>query len=551
MSFCAYVLTVDGCPYSFATAGCPAMLSLPPGFAAPVFDWADEWVPQVGMLAWPEGSISERLALSDGQLSVGGLDFEIHADLPLVGGPYAGELGLRLFTTRASRIAQSLLAASFESGDATMTLASTAGFPSGTQTVWCEQEALRVSRSGSTLTVAALGWGYHGSRSEDHALDTARGYAPIVWAEFPGVERRRCTLWEVTEEGYATAVWRGRITRPHLAEDGGVFVLSCDSVWDAVKDTRVVRDGGTVTLSGWFLHGVGSLWGYSFLYASVRTATTQVISVPVADEAERTCATLDELVAVVQRRLQDALTAAGLSGLFVTLTYDETKGITLTARGPSGDFSDVNLSMLGLPSFNATSTDNTVDTGVRTSTVTIDAEKIHAAYLPARAPALVPATVILDTSLGFPASFTEETVTSSPGLVVYRPALVGELDDEQFGENYLLSFAPSSVDAATSSAVGTFDFVPKSRGVRPFPRGQIVLTRPQTLTLVARINAEHWAYAIDYAFTTWSTARRAAIDARDWSRSLEPRVVGATEGTPELARARWYLDGERTFGELV
>ena len=550
MTFRAYLLTIDGCPCSFGTAGCPSTVTLPPGYAVPLGEWSTAWGVQVGALEWPEGTISERLATSDGQLSVGGLEFTINSEHEIVGGPYAGERILRLFTKEAHRIAQSGLAASYEAGDATLTLTSTAGFPTGDQVVWVEQEALRVSRSGSTLTVSVspAGTGYYGSRIEDHALDSARGYSPIVFAEFPGVARRRCVLWEVDENGYATAVWRGKITRPRGDEDLR-YVLSADHLWDAAKDTRLVRGGATVTIGGWFLKGSASVYNQDALIARVRTSASDVSSNPSDGEDERVCASLEELVAIVQRRLQDQLTAAGFSGLFVTITYDETDGITLTVRGPDTDFESVYLSV-SEGGFD-TSTDNTTSGGVRSSSVKIPPEKLTGAYLPAIVQASLPATVILDTSLGFPASFAAENASSDP-LVTVQSVLLGELDDERWGEGYLLSFEPSSVDEATSSATGVFELVPKDRSVRPLLRTtRVVLSRPQTLALSTRVAAEHWAYAIDYALVSWSAARRAPLDARDWSRSAQARVVGATESTPELARANWYLDGEQTLGGLV
>jgi hypothetical protein len=556
MTAIAYLLTIDGCPYSFGTAGCPASVDLPPGVAVPVFDWSADWIVQPGLLEWPAGRVVERMATSDGQLEVSALDFRLH-DHPLSGGPYADESALRLFTKRARAIAHAALAADFAAGDAALTIASAAGFPSGAQTVWCELEALRVSRSGTTLTVspsAPIGWGYLGSRAADHRLDPARSYAPVVWSEFPGAARRRCTLWEVDAEGYARAVWRGRVARQHLDDDGERYVLACDHAWSALRDVRPGAPGASgvsVRVSGWWLRGVDSTLDFGLVTGALSAGVNgTVFSAHGDDEGERVCATLDELLFVVGQRLAARLVAAGLTATYATLTLDTDGAVVLQVIGPDSELTTASLTVAG-EGYVAEPEITTVS-GVRTVVCRVPADSVPAAYLPVVGNGLAEATVVIDRTLGLPSSFVRSTITSVPGLVTYEPMLLGELDDARYGDRYLLAFRPSSVSGAEGTARGSFEFVPRRRDV-PALRGSAlrVLHAPQTLRLCAAITADHWAYAIDFGLASWSPSLVSPVDARDWSRERERQVVAATDSAAELSRARWYLDGERPLGEML
>ena len=560
-SFSAYMLTIDACPYAFGTAGCPSTVTLPSGYAAEPGDFSAEWVVQVGALAWPRGRITERLGLNDAQLSVGGLDFEIH-ERDLVGGIYDGEAIYRLFAKRSQRIAQSGLSASFDAGDAALSLLTSTGFPSGPQVVWCEQEALLVSRSGTTLTVSAspAGWGYYGSRIDSHRLDDARGYSPIVFAEFPGVSRRRATLWRVNDAGEATALWRGRVSRHGLGESGATYSLSCDHVWSAIKDTRPGVSAASVTIGGWSMPGADSaVQDYALLAEVLSYSGTELVgSYPSSGDAERLCASLEDVVTLAQSRLQTRLLAsAGLTQVVATIARRAEGGIEMTVTGP------ITLGPVTIPSireaalrslaFGASpSTYAVTDNGaLRTIVVTLPPESVPAAFVPARrGDTTVIATVTIDTTVGLPSSFARTTVSASP-LVTLEPVLQGEFaTDSESLQGLWLVFRPSSIDADEGTATGTFEFVPKRKDLRSLPRTFVAnVEKPQALTLYSVVTADHWIDAIDYGLVA-SDSRRSPIDARDWSRNGDA-VRAATDGVSSLSRVRWYLDGERTFGDLV
>lgn len=548
MSTVALAISFDACPYVFATAGCPASVT------SSDESWSSAWVIQPAMLDWPRGRTSERMGTSDAQLSVNGRTFVVR-DLPLVGGPYDGAASgaTHLFTRRASRFAQAALASDIALGSTTFDVETTAGFPSGDQVVWIDAEAIRASRSGNTFTVITRG--YYGSRSLVHERDLSRSYVPLVWGGFPSITRRRVLLWKIVD-GVASVLWRGYAQQaPTLADDGESYEIPAQHVWARLKDTRIGVSPVTTRISGWYLPGADAAEAdqvsIGALLATVNNGGLALArSIPRAGELARTCKTIDELLGVVQGRLQADLIAKSVTGVLVSLSRAESGDIELSVVGPTGTIKGASLSSSG---GGASTTSTYTDAGgTRTVKSTFKADQFTSAYLPLTDPDSRTRTLVagLDTSLGFPASFARTTITVIPGVVTHQPVLRAEIDDDPYLKGYAIIFRPTAVDAATASVSGTGELVAMVREPAPLP-SRPSLRAARDLRLSLAITADHWLYAIDYAIVSSIPFIRTPADTRDWSRELEERVVAATDGASALSRVRWYFDGERTFGEGI
>lgn len=547
MSGTEYLLTFDGCPYGFGTAGCPTSITSTDS------DWSSNWTIVADFLQPPRGSISERLATSDSQLQVGGLTFKLN-DHPASTGPYAGvdRLCSYLFSRRPSQIAHAALASpGFTTGDASFTLALTNGFGSGSIRVWIDQECLSVTRSGTTCTINTSG--YYGSRATNHQTDDSRGFRPVVWSAFPGIARRRCVLW-VVRDGVATPRWRGRVTPgPSISqddEDGGeVFVVPCEHVWVAAKEGPVGIEPKTARVIGYpQLIGDGTANDAALTQVSVmRVEVVQGTKRASTSTGYTAHATLDELLTFLANSIREFM---------VTNTFDEPAQfwferdeqdkIRAVLLGPTTADLSINITVNGTGGSRLFESKGQKDSGsTRRAELSIDG--VPSVWVPGLANSAVSRTLLLDDASGLPTSSGKTTTTILPSTVIVQRALRGKIND-----NWNLVLESFAVTVADSTVGGYMRVEPRRPELRGY-RGVVAIAEPVELRACGQVIADHWAYGLRYGLlgSTGSRLLRTPADPRDWTWDLESRVIAATAGPRSLVAVRWYFDGSEKLGDTI
>lgn len=545
----AYLLTFDGCPYGFGTAGCPTSITSSDS------DWSSAWTIVNGFLKTPRGTISERLATSDSQLQVSGFTFQLH-DHPVSTGPYAGvdRLCSYLFTRRPSQIAHAaIVSPGYVIGDSTFTLANATGFASGQTVVWIDQEAIRQTRSGSTCTVNDVG--YYGSRSAHHQTDDARGFAPVVWSSFPGIARRRAILW-VVRDGVATPRWRGRVMPgPSLSQDedsaGEVFDIPCEQVWTHAKESPIGIEPGTARLIGFPSFNTSDLaasWRDA-IKVTIRQGTLEAVS---SGSSHYDAASLDELFLRMANELRGFMVAKSYDEpSLVWFERDEQDRVRLVATGPTTADLNIEVTVVGVsgaalaPSRQFKS-ERWVDSGsVRRAEVVLDA--LPSAWITGLANSTVSRTLLLDDATALPAGSGRITATILPATVVVQRVLRGKV-----GDDWSVVLENFSTSVADSTVGGYLRLEPRSPALRAV-RAIIAIDKPVEIKSVGQCIAPHWMYGLHYGLlgTTGSRVLRTPADPRDWVWDLEAKVIAQTAGPRAVSGVRWYFDGSEKLGESI
>lgn len=528
-----FVLTIDGCPYAFATAGVSSVTSSDE-------NWSSAWTVVAGVLVREDWQWSERTKPLDGDLDVDQLTFSLR-DPMMTSGVAAGfHLVTWLTTRRPSRITQSPLAETIAaSGSADFDLASGSGFGTSTFVVYVDQEAILCdSRSGVTLTPNASGRGYYGSRSVEHAIDAANAYAPVVYKDFPGFHRRRACFWRVLD-GVATLLWIGVCGRSPALDSGGTrYKLQVNHVWMhererplAVPSVRTRTTGfdrraiklemsNPDTSSGFHINYIGS--GPTYVATN-----------------EGYYATLHEAMQACAAALYADATAGGDE-------YNITGDATSTTAGVHVDSYDVDSFQVWLRIGNG----HEVTGHTRPYTGTVLIASMDLRYTPAprvltyaRSSAAFSVTQVESTQ-GMPASWADDPTTDSLNLTTtVRPLIRGA-----YSADYWFTIEPTA--AADGVIVGRVSLVPRTDDVEAPAGGDIITDRPLTLSVVARVDAPHWLSALRYGVVNETTSVRSGSDPRNWTFDTYERVLSAT-GHDGIHRRTWHLGGETTLWDQL
>ena len=188
-----YILTIQGCPVGFASAGTD-MSNLPTGNA----DWPTGLtagnVVYAGLDASFLGSWTEEIDPLESTFNGGNLTFRLNDKVV----SYAGadrNIATYLFTRTDQDETQltATLSATATTGD-TFTVDVPHDITGTNFVVWIEGEAIYCS-SVSTNTVTIQTRGYYGTKITAHTVDTTMNYYPTVWVDYPGTVKQDLKLW--------------------------------------------------------------------------------------------------------------------------------------------------------------------------------------------------------------------------------------------------------------------------------------------------------------------------------------------------------------------
>lgn len=254
MAVTTYLLTIDGCPYSFSTAG--TLPTLPTGSSDFPQGITSAQV-LTGYLVPPDLSWTERLKPLEGDLEVSGIALRVMDARTTINGTVVNP-ATWLFTRNdqdRSQLAQTITATA-----TTLTVNPPSGIFTGTNfTVWLEQEAILVSSiTGNTMTVSQRG--YLGTRATAHTVDTANNYYPTVWQAYPGPTKRRALLWAYDASTSSWSVlYRGYCNKaPRLTGNGSVIELQIEHTLTTFKQGTVNIPVASTRLCGVAWDSVGT-----------------------------------------------------------------------------------------------------------------------------------------------------------------------------------------------------------------------------------------------------------------------------------------------------
>jgi hypothetical protein len=521
-----FVLTCDGAPYYWGTAGLSSVTSTDT-------DWPSGNIGLAGTLDSPRGMISERMRPLDGDLDVSGQTFRLF-DVEASTGEASGyNLISRLGTLTASNNPSTEITSDLAaSGTASFAVKDGSQF-AASGTCYLEQESIQFTRVGNTFTVVTRG--RYGSRAVAHTRDTSNSYAPALFKYFPGFTRRRVILWRVDESNVATVLWVGYCSRaPRLASDGASYELQCEPAWNVERSMRVGIPSARLRFRGfdtrWIDARVIITGGFRGIYAA---QFHYLATNPTLD-------TLADVLAYVKTRLTDTLATSGYKEYF-NLTFEEREGrVVFAATSGTYDFE------LHLRFGDFTATARSAEGGVgvlRTAEIEIDyrPQCLYRIITPAE-DALIP----VDTVAGLPASLAATTTTESGGIhsTSVRYSMRADLGD---GRYLLLKPSAASDDPPTLTADATIErFDPNLPGPAGGERGAMI-TRPIELALTTQVETSHALLGVRRGL--FSEQAGNAADARNWDWTHVEAVVRATDGAG--ARRNWYFDGFTKFGDFV
>lgn len=528
-----WLLQFDGSPYTFGTRGVTSVAS---------WDSADDEpvgaVLLSGWLAHPDFEIQELMHPVDGALDWSGPAFRLF-DLPAPSGPAAGYRVVTWLATRdlPTQITQTVLSASLNSGDTTVCVADAGLFPAS-GTVWIDQEAIDyASRTATTLNGCTRG--VLGSRAVEHPIDADSSYAPVVYAEFPGLAERRAVWWRVDDAGAATRVYAGYCRdTPSLDEDGLRFVVQTVSAWERHREAQLGNPSAVTKLRGYNLGSVGIEVTHADLgrtqgVSAARTATALTAIRDTADDA---------LAAAADAYRQWAATM-GFSANVTVAVVRRGAGfqLTVTTNGFANATGDVIAAILrigqqaAVDSFRPTGSDPK-----RATAILPYAPPVVLMYGNGAAGTIVPVTSTLD----LPTTWTATPYTAdAPFTTTVAPVLRGTYGDEP------VTIAPESTDATTRTLTATVT-VGRLPGPGEPPRGLAPsIEEPVALRLATRVRSDHWVYALRRGVVEDTSYLKSQIDPRDWNWDLANQLAGVT--TSATAAVDWYVDGGPRLRDLV
>jgi hypothetical protein len=299
MSNEGYILTIEGCPYAFATNGIA-------GYQAPANpDWAQSWSIMENSLVNPNDYISwnERTLPIEGDLEVDGitlklLDKYVENFALYDGTSFTGNILTELFTRGSSRENPFYLERSLPSILSQAPLADTdyinelllfsdpglpdpafannayynprrisgsydlsTTFSGAPRPIWIEDECINIIGTAGAVpgpvdpkvlvvglaTESTLGRGYYGTEKKYHRIRET--YSPEIFLKHPLVIKRGVILWRVEDAQDNSVdsiypIWRGYCqSSPELTPDGSTFELRAEHKWNTYKNEVIEYAG--------------------------------------------------------------------------------------------------------------------------------------------------------------------------------------------------------------------------------------------------------------------------------------------------------------------
>lgn len=569
-----YLLTIDGIPYVAASnADAITPTSWTPSDDAPTGASILTGALVPGGWQW-----TERMQVTDGDLDVGGITFQLEDVVAGTGtGIAAGQHWLTYLATRDPRsLGSSVLSSSITAAATSFTLvtpvnsALTGAMPG---VLWLDGEAINctsINAGTGVVTVAASGRGYLGTRAVAHTRDDELGTRPTCWAAPPWTTRRRVILWYVNDSGAATALWRGYCQRaPRLASDGARFELQCESAWSVERARPLGNASASCRVRGYNRAAIQlglelpdstipgfnarwSFWNDSDTYTTIYNTFEELLT-----EARQS----------LHVRLLSATPAA--SSAYVQTEYDgSTLRLTIVANGYTQPIQAGILVLgeasLGTPVNSSDPKRTSVEARIPSVGIVLDtAYGAESSSTVQRVP--------VDTVAQLPSTFADlTTYTVGAHTVTLQPALVGQYDDDRrfvvygstgAGVRLGREINDSTIGGPSVTGLARFVRADIERFDSPLPlstgltydlgpvrtRGRIMLDRPLQLRLCTVVNATHWLYGLRYALT--DTAAGLALDGRQFTWDDADATVLLTDD--DLAAREWYLDGGKTLGDLI
>lgn len=551
-----YVLTIDGCPYAFATAEVSSVSftgDRPGGWCSSVI----EWTILSGFLQRPTGW-SERIVPVETDLQVSNMTFQIH-DAIAPSGVASGSNVMTWLGAATRSLSRTVLSSTISASATSITVDNGAVFGVGgggsEYVVYLEREAIYIdSRASNTLTVNASGRGVYGSKARIHTVDAASAFKPAVFNAFPWLARHRVILWmgTVTAAGVLAdpvPMWRGIIANaPRLATGGALWEIACDHLWQSMGDVMLGVATEACRTKGYTSVGGAASFPTVAARVSVGTtaggtwyATNAVVPVPGYYDSKE--------------RLAGAMTAA-LNAEFTRL------GVSASAvvQGDAGVLRSTIVSVSGgtyaAVSLNAPFASESNAYGTTGATVQIaypdGAQLVDTSY--PNTPLYMASVNMLPTSWTQP---SDSAGVRSYVAIAMLTAKVGDknivLDPSQYRRS-----GSEPVNASLRSVSGQLYVNPggdanipglwhMSAGSRRWLLGEI------PFQLVWMVTANDWLYALRSAIVndTIMDGTPAEVDTSDheWNWDREHRAYELTPG--QLAQRQWTLDGQLSLRDLV
>lgn len=559
-----WLLSFDGCPYLFATAG------VAPSFTSTDDSWSSDWVIARGALAYPrDNTFGYRMRPQEGTCEIDGQRFLLH-DKRVGIGPAAGQLLTTYLGTRSLNLIPSTALVSVISASSTdFTVASAAVLNPAGGYAWIDNECIKYGVPvGAVVPIVARG--AYGSLPTDHR--SYEGLFPEVWTEFPFVARRRCILWRVTGTT-AYPHWRGYLqtsVRTGSGEHSAGYEIQCESSWSWQSKLTL----GIVEASA-RIRGIDNLAVHAYVFSTTLGLTRNfgVDTYFSGPQVRVVWNSVDEAAAALRQQLQDQLGTAVVNNTtnYIKPNINRDQGsirYVANFRGTHTNGARIEL-FVGNERIVSPASDSNVG-GVYTATANIPTPTVCRVF-PVNASGLVEVDDVSD----LPTTWTGMTTTTNGYVSSVAPVLRGTLNDNAYlvvrpssktndppSVTGVVSVAPRRPGAYSPDALGIqyvetrFEGAPSQRGING-----VIITEPLQLGLVYQYRCEHWVYGLRYniirdpVFDTQDPAvdppdlLASGADYRDWDWSNIGDVIFATAGAPNAREL--YLDGKLTLGQFV
>lgn len=521
-----FLLTIDGCPYGFATAGVTSASSTDQ-------DWPTGATLLANTLDTPRATISERMRPIDGDLDVSGHTFRLFDVVTSTGEAAGYNLVTRLATLSASNNPSTEITSDLaESGTVSFTVGDGSQFATS-GTAYLEQEAIQFTRIGNTFTIVSRG--RYGSRAVEHVRDTANAYSPALFKYYPGFTRRRVVLWEIGSNSIARPLWRGYCMRaPRLAGDGASYEIQCESAWSIERDQRVGIPEARIKLRGFDTRAISAqvviVGGLRGIYATYYDYTAP----------QAIFDTLLDALQFVLNQLNARLEASGYENEFNLTLRPEEGGIAFTARTATAQFE----LMLDIGGNRATArSDEATDSAPYAKAVVNFLPEMLVRVFAPRAAEPIPVRSVA----GLPASWTPTTTAedNSSHSTTVRLTLRADLGDGRYLQ--LEPSASSAADPPTVTASTLVDFYDPYVPANDQGRLGVTVSHNVDLLLTTTVRTSHWVYGIRRGL--FAEQANTSADPRNWDWTYADQVVRTTSQA-DTART-WHFDGTQRFGEFV
>ena len=535
-----YILTLDGCPYAFGTAGITALPT------SSDQDWATTWTLAADTLEWFSRTLVQGAVPIEGRAVAAQCSFLVH-DKPMTAGPAAGHNLMSWLATRLpNNIVSTQLSANILATDHTITVDDATRFDPFPRVIHMEREAIYCgSRVGNVIAVVSVpeGRGYYGSRAVAHMIDTQLSAAvrPEVWGDFPWVSKRRAILWRVNAAGVATPKWRGYASRsPRLSPDGAKFEIQCEDVWKYHSTQMLGLPNAVTRLRGF---NVGALkLGAVVTPVGGGIPTTMVTDIWVSSDSVRS--TIDDLFLDAIARLTALFVSNSIAGTPEYYSDGSTLGFRCT------------VSSVGSLSIWAQLGDQySSASGVLTAANTWRAD-LQLGDIPGSLVIIdsaiqrdIPVTATNDIPTSWPTTFLPSPPNSSlvDGICITQMSQVlrGEYDADT---NLTVNASSTSVVNATVTGSARLD-QKQPRYIPHTSRTWRFVSRNTFLRLTAHVKSDHFIYGLRHVIEDPLGIIQSGADPRDWDWSTAGRVESLA--SVSSAAREWYLDGTQRLGDIV